>query len=70
LVSIRDKAPRNAFKLGFVAGFFHYLTLMYWITVVLGRYGNLHVAVSLLALLLFSLFLALYLGIFSTLALK
>ncbi len=67
LVSIQDKAPRSAFKLGFIAGFFHFITLMYWIIVVLKQYGNLPLAVSLLALLLLSLFLALYPGLFSCL---
>jgi len=65
LVSIQDKAPRNAFRLGFIAGFFHFITLMYWIIVVLKQYGNLPLAVSLLALLLLSFFLALYPGLFS-----
>jgi len=65
LISIRDKVPGTAIKLGFTAGFFHYLTLMYWITVVLGRYGNLNLAVSLVALLLLSLYLALYPALFS-----
>ncbi|MCG6881347.1 MAG: apolipoprotein N-acyltransferase [Deltaproteobacteria bacterium] len=67
-ISLRDKRPHSAFKLGFIAGFFHFLTLLYWVIVVLGRYGNLHIAISLLALLLLSCFLALYLGLFSTLA--
>ncbi|EFK07181.1 apolipoprotein N-acyltransferase [delta proteobacterium NaphS2] len=67
-ISLRDKRPRSAFKLGFIGGFFHYLTLLYWVIVVLGRYGNLHMAISLLALLLLSLFLALYPGLFSALA--
>jgi len=70
LISIRDKVPGTAIKLGFTAGFFHYLTLMYWITVVLGRYGNLNLAVSLVALLLLSLYLALYPALFSYLTIK
>jgi len=68
LISIGDKSARAAFKLGLVSGFFHYVTLMYWIIVVLGKYGNLHIAVSLLALLLLSLFLALYPALFASLA--
>ena len=68
LASIQDKAPRRAFQLGFIAGFFHFITLLYWIIVVLKQYGNLPLAISLLALLLLSLFLALYPGIFSCLA--
>ena len=68
LISIQDKTPRNAFKLGFIAGFFHIITLLYWIVVVLGQYGNLPLAVSLLALVLLSLLLALYPAVFSCLA--
>jgi apolipoprotein N-acyltransferase len=68
LVSIRDKAPRHAFKLGFITGFFHTITLIYWIVVVLGQYGNLSLPISLLALVLLSLFLALYPAMFSCLA--
>ena len=68
LLSIHDKTPGSAFKLGFMTGFFHYLTLMYWIIVVLGRYGNLNLAVSVVALLLLSLYLALYPALFACLA--
>ena len=68
LISIQNGPSAKAFKLGLVAGFFHYMTLMYWIIVVLGQYGNLSLPVSLLALLLLSLFLALYPALFSCLA--
>jgi apolipoprotein N-acyltransferase len=68
LVSLQGKTPRNAFKLGFIAGFFHIITLLYWIVVVLGQYGNLSLPVSLLALVLLSLLLALYPALFSCLA--
>ena len=54
--------------MGLIAGFFHYITLLYWIIVVLGQYGNLSLPVSLLALLLLALFLALYPALFSCLA--
>ncbi len=53
--------------MGLIAGFFHYITLLYWIIVVLGQYGNLSLPVSLLALLLLGLFLALYPALFSCL---
>ena len=68
LVSIQDKAPPSAFKMGFITGFFHTLTLIYWIVVVLGQYGNLSLPISILALVLLSLFLALYPALFSFLA--
>ena len=68
LISIRNAPLGKAFKLGLIVGFFHYISLMYWIIVVLGQYGNLSLPVSLLALLLLSLFLALYPALFSCLA--
>ena len=68
LVSVQDRPARSAFKLGFITGFFHTITLIYWIVVVLGQYGNLPFALSLLALVLLSFFLALYPALFSCLA--
>ena len=68
LISVGRVSPKTAFRLGFVAGLAHYLTLIYWIVGVLGHYGNLNFFVSLLALLLLSAYLSLYLGLFSYLA--
>jgi apolipoprotein N-acyltransferase len=58
LKSIGRASLYQTFKLGLIAGFTHYLTLVYWVVFVMGHYGNLHwtVALSILALL------ALYLG--------
>ena len=67
LKSIETASPWSAFRLGLVSGLIHYLTLIYWIIVVLGRYGNLNVFVALLALLLLSLYLSLYLALFACL---
>jgi apolipoprotein N-acyltransferase len=58
----------RAFGLGLITGATHYLTLMYWIVVVLGRYGNLNILVSLGPLLLLCLYLALFPALFSGLA--
>lgn len=55
----------QAFRWGFVAGFIHFLSLMYWITVVLGRYGNLNPVIAFSALVLISAYLALYVASFS-----
>ncbi|MDZ7697329.1 MAG: hypothetical protein U5R49_10540 [Deltaproteobacteria bacterium] len=68
LFSIQNSSWKSAFRLGFLAGLIHYLTLIYWIVVVLGRYGNLNIFFSVLGLLLLSLYLSLYLGVFSALA--
>lgn len=67
LKSIETASPYKAFKLGLVSGLIHYLTLIYWIIVVLGRYGNLNIFVALLSLGLLSLYLSLYLALFACL---
>ena len=67
LKSIETASPYKAFKLGLFSGLIHYLTLIYWIIVVLGRYGNLNVFVALFSLVLLSLYLSLYLAIFACL---
>jgi len=55
----------GSFKLGFIAGLTHYLTLMYWIVVVLGHYGNLHLLPSFGIFLLMCAYLALYPAVFA-----
>ncbi|MCD6296169.1 MAG: hypothetical protein J7M30_03330, partial [Deltaproteobacteria bacterium] len=67
LKSLHNKPPSPAFRLGLIAGMAHYLTLLYWIVVVLGHYGNLNIVVSLVILILLCLYLALYPAIFSSL---
>ncbi|MBN1277540.1 MAG: apolipoprotein N-acyltransferase [Deltaproteobacteria bacterium] len=68
LKSIEDESPSGAFKLGYIAGMAHYLTLVYWITVVLGRYGNLNPLASFSVFVLLCLYLALYPAFFSCLS--
>lgn len=68
LKGIQTASPSDAFKLGLVSGLAHYMTLIYWIIVVLEHYGKLHFLVALFSLLLLSLYLSLYLGLFSILA--
>ena len=67
LKSIEDTPPSKAFRLGLYSGLAHYLTLIYWIIVVLECYGNLNVFVAILALILLSLYLSLYVALFSCL---
>ncbi|MEA2039315.1 MAG: apolipoprotein N-acyltransferase [Thermodesulfobacteriota bacterium] len=67
LGSLKNQSPSQAFKLGFYAGLAHYLTLIYWIVVVLGHYGNLNFVASLGTFLLLCLYLALYPALFTTL---
>jgi apolipoprotein N-acyltransferase len=65
LVSVNNESFSQAFRLGFIAGIAHYLTLIYWVVVALGRYGGLNIFVSLGPYLLLCLYLALYPAIFS-----
>ena len=65
LISLENEPPSKAFKLGFIVGIVHFLTLVYWIVVALGHYGNLNPFLSAATLFLLCLYLALYLGGFS-----
>ena len=67
LKSLDNKSPSPAFRLGLITGMAHYLTLLYWIVVVLGHYGNLNIVFSFVPLILLCLYLALYPGLFSSL---
>lgn len=62
---LEDLAPSQAFKLGFIAGAVHYLSLVYWIVVVLGRYGNMNIVLSTILCVLLCLYMALYIAVFS-----
>jgi len=65
LKAVEGLSIGRAFKFGLIAGMVHYLTLLYWIVVVLGHYGNLSPLASLGPLFLLCLYLALYPAVFS-----
>jgi apolipoprotein N-acyltransferase len=67
LMSLNNEPPSRAFLLGLIAGIAHYLTLIYWIVVVLGHYGNLNIFVAFLPFLLLCLYLALFPACFASL---
>lgn len=64
LVAVRNVRPAAAARLGLLAGMIHYVSLLYWITIVLGKYGNLPLWISIPALLLLSLYMSAYLALF------
>ena len=68
LISISNESPSKAFRLGFIAGTVHYLSLIYWIVIVLGRYGNLNIFLSSFACFLVCIYLALFIALFAILA--
>ena len=67
LLAIRNVSPGRAARFGLLAGMLHYVTLLYWIIIVLGRYGNLSWWVSVPALLLLALYMSSYLALFCAL---
>lgn len=64
LISLRGEPFRRAFRLGLIAGLAHSATLIYWVTIVMGKYGNLPFPWSLGPLLLLCIYLALYPALF------
>ena len=65
LISLGGKSSSVALKLGLLAGLSHYLTLVYWIVVVLSHYGNINFIFSVGVLFLLCLYLALYPAFFA-----
>ncbi|MEE4243000.1 MAG: hypothetical protein V2I36_16175, partial [Desulfopila sp.] len=64
----RERSVRRRFFFGLLTGFLHFLLQLYWIVIVLGRYGGLPWFFSYPALLLLSLYMALYVAVFVLLA--
>jgi apolipoprotein N-acyltransferase len=65
LISLKDEPFRRAFRLGFIAGLSHNVTLIYWVAIVMGKYGNLAFPWNLGPLLLLCLYLALFPALFA-----
>lgn len=70
LISIQAMTPRTSFYAGFVTGFVHFLTLIYWIIPTVTIYGGLHPLLALSILALLCLYLSLYVGGFTFLLKK
>jgi apolipoprotein N-acyltransferase len=65
LVSLEGQRPGERFRLGFMAGLVHYLTLLYWVAYTMQVYGHLPISVSIPVLFLFSACLASFFGGFA-----
>lgn len=65
LAFIAGKGPRVSFSAGLLTGFFSHAGLLYWIVIVLGRYGGLPPALSVPSMLLLSLYMGMFTGVFS-----
>jgi apolipoprotein N-acyltransferase len=67
MISVLSMSGKQGFLAGLAAGLSHYLTLLYWIVPTLKIYGGLHIILAVSALILLSIYLALYVGIFALL---
>ena len=63
LFTLRRLLPAAAFRIGFIFGFFHFVTLLYWLVPVMRTYGYLPAYLAVLILLLFSAVLAVFTGV-------
>jgi apolipoprotein N-acyltransferase len=65
LYAIKDQSAGAGFRLGFVTGLVHFLTLLYWLVPVMRTYGYLPAFLSVLVLFLLAAFLALFTAAFA-----
>jgi apolipoprotein N-acyltransferase len=66
LMALADLSARESFRMGFIAGLVHYLTLLYWVVPVMRTYGYLPWYMSIAILFLFAAVLALFPAVFAT----
>ncbi len=70
LLAIREKTGKQAFALGYVFGFVHSLTCLYWIDYAVYHFGGFSLALSGLILVLLCAMMALYPALFALAAQK
>jgi len=66
LLAIANLSVKESFRIGFIAGLIHYLTLLYWVVPVMRIYGYLPLYLSIVILFLFAAVLALFPAVFCT----
>ena len=65
LYAIRNQSAGSGFRLGFITGLVHSLSLLYWLVPVMQTYGYLPAYLSVLVLFLLAAFLALFMASFA-----
>ena len=65
LVALRGLSPKTGFRIGFITGLVHYLSLLYWLVPVMRTYGYLPWLLSITIFFLFAAVLALFFALFS-----
>lgn len=66
LLAVANLPVKESFRIGFIAGLAHYLTLLYWVVPVMRIYGYLPLYLSIVILFLFAAVLALFPAAFCT----
>ena len=65
LIAVKDLPAGAGFRLGFITGLAHFLSLLYWLVPVMRTYGYLPVYLSISVLFLFAAVLAFFIGVFA-----
>ncbi len=65
LYALKDLPVKTAFRVGFLAGLVHFLTLLYWLVPVMRTYGYLPAYLSMTILCLFAAVLGLFIALFA-----
>ena len=65
LVAISNLSAKQCFRIGFITGLVHYLSLLYWVVPVMRTYGYLPLYLSVVILFLFAAALAFFPAVFS-----
>jgi len=63
--ALEGKPPAAMFRLGLLAGFVHYLSMLYWTVVAMHFYGKIPIILSIILLMMLAMYLSLYVGIAS-----
>ena len=66
LYALKDLSAGAGFRVGFITGLVHFLSLLYWLVPVMRTYGDLPMFLSVSVLVLLAAFLALFIALFST----
>jgi apolipoprotein N-acyltransferase len=66
LYALKDLSAAAGFRVGFITGLVHFLSLLYWLVPVMRTYGYLPMFLSVSVLVLLAAFLALFIALFST----
>ena len=65
LYALNDSSPAAGFRIGFIAGLVHYLSLLYWLVPVMRTYGYLPWYLAIIILILFAAVLAVFFALFA-----